>query len=127
MLVDDGSTDGTPEILGRLAERIGCLKIVNVAEQPAGRVKDRLATAAAPRTFNVGLDSVEWRSFTHIAKLDGDIELPPHYFERLLAEFERDPELGLAGGVLGRARPPRRRRRLESAADSRGASRDGMP
>ena len=51
------------------------------------------------RTFHIGLDSVNWRSFTHIAKLDGDTELPRDYFERVLGEFERDPELGLAGGV----------------------------
>ncbi len=62
-------------------------------------MKDRLATATEARAFNVGLGSVAWRGFTHIAKLDGDTELPPHYFERLLGEFERDPELGLAGGV----------------------------
>lgn len=100
VVVDDGSTDRTAEILARLAERISFLKIVNASELPSrSPVKDRLATAAAPRTFNLGLNSVAWQSFTHIAKLDGDTELPPHYFERLLAEFERDPELGLAGGV----------------------------
>jgi GT2 family glycosyltransferase len=48
----------------------------------------------------VGLDSAGWRDYTHIAKLDGDIELPPRYFEQLLEEFARDPTLGLAGGVL---------------------------
>jgi len=100
VVVDDGSTDRTPEILARLTERIGFLQVVDTTGQPrTGPVKDRLATAAAPRTFNVGLASVEWRSFTHIAKLDGDTELPPDYFERLLGEFERDPRLGLAGGV----------------------------
>ncbi len=100
VIVDDHSTDGTAELLARLAERIGFLKVVNAADLPSReQVKDHLATAAAPRTFNIGLNAVEWRSFTHIAKLDGDTELPPAYFERLLAEFERDPELGLAGGV----------------------------
>jgi hypothetical protein len=59
----------------------------------------RLATGAAPRAFNRGLNSVEWRSFTHIAKLDGDTELPPSYFELLLERFAHGPKLGLAGGV----------------------------
>jgi glycosyltransferase involved in cell wall biosynthesis len=100
VIVDDGSTDRTSEILARLAERIDFLRVVDAAELArTSPVKDRLAAAAAPRTFNLGLNSVAWRSFTHIAKLDGDTELPPYYFERLLGEFERDPELGLAGGL----------------------------
>lgn len=38
--------------------------------------------------------------FTHIMKLDGDIELPPHYLASLLERFAANPRLGLAGGVL---------------------------
>jgi poly-beta-1,6-N-acetyl-D-glucosamine synthase len=100
VVVNDGSTDETPAILARLAERIPFLKVVDTdGTKRAKPIKDRLATAAAPRTFNVGLNSVDWHGFTHISKLDGDTELPPDYFERLLGEFERDPRLGLAGGV----------------------------
>ncbi len=106
VVVDDGSTDRSAEILARLAERISFLKVVSLTKPPSpGRVKDRLATAAAPRTFNAGLNSVDWQSFTHIAKLDGDTELPPDYFERLLAEFEHDPKLGLAGGLYADPAP----------------------
>jgi biofilm PGA synthesis N-glycosyltransferase PgaC len=100
IVVDDGSTDRTPEILAQLAERIDFLRVLDTAKLPKiGVVPDRLATAAEARAFNLGLNSVKWEDFTHIAKLDGDTELPPHYFERLLDEFERDGELGLAGGV----------------------------
>jgi biofilm PGA synthesis N-glycosyltransferase PgaC len=100
LVVDDGSTDRTPAILAELERRIEFLRALNTAElPPVGPVDDRLATAAEARAFNLALRSVAWESFTHIAKLDGDTELPPHYFERLLSEFAHDPELGLAGGV----------------------------
>jgi len=109
VVVDDASTDRTPEILAKLADRIRFLQVVKTAGQLRTRgVKDRLATAAEARAFNLGLNSVPWKSFTHIAKLDGDTELPSRYFELLLGEFERDPELGLAGGVYADPDPEAR-------------------
>lgn len=100
LLVDDHSTDGTCEVAERLASEIPFISVLKAPEHPPlANPRDRLASAAAPRTFNFGLSSVEWREFTHIAKLDGDIELPPEHFERLLAEFEADETLGMAGGL----------------------------
>ncbi len=100
LVVDDGSTDRTPEILSDLKRRIGFLQVLDTSKLPAvGAVRDRLATAAEARAFNLGLGTVAWEEFTHIAKLDGDTELPANYFETLLGEFELDPTLGLAGGV----------------------------
>ena len=100
VVIDDQSTDETPQILARLAERLDFLQVLNAQPADAAGAKDRLAVAAEARAFNIGLNSVPWQTFTHIAKLDGDIELSPRYFEQLLAEFERDAGLGLAGGVL---------------------------
>ncbi len=106
LIVDDGSTDRTPEILAGLMRRIGFLQVLDTADlPPVGPVNDRLATAADARAFNLGLNSVAWESFTHVAKLDGDTELPPHYFERLLEEFDRDTDLGLAGGLYADPSP----------------------
>jgi poly-beta-1,6-N-acetyl-D-glucosamine synthase len=100
IVVNDGSTDRTEEILDELSERIDFLRVLDTSKLPKiGAVPDRLATAAEARAFNLGLKSVAWEDFTHIAKLDGDTELPRNYFERVLAEFEREPQLGLAGGV----------------------------
>jgi poly-beta-1,6-N-acetyl-D-glucosamine synthase len=99
VVVEDASTDGTADTLERIAPRVPEMTVLSAEPAFAESVKDRLAAAAAPRAFNLGLNSVDWRSFTHIAKLDGDTELPPRYFEQLLAHFARRPELGLAGGV----------------------------
>ena len=73
---------------------------------------------SGPSTWALG--TVEWRSFSHIGKLDGDTLLPPDYLEEMLERFEADPGLGVAGGALtersegeleGRSHPGRPRDR----------------
>ncbi len=99
IVVDDGSDDGTAELLRSLSPGIPFMRLVSVgtAGRPAG--VDRLALAAAPRAFNLGLAQSRG-GFTHVAKLDGDVELPPDYYEVLLARFARDAGLGIACGDL---------------------------
>jgi poly-beta-1,6-N-acetyl-D-glucosamine synthase len=101
VVVDDGSTDDTLAQLRGLEREIDFMTVMEAPARPELlNTRDRLAQAAAPRTFNVGLATVDWREYTHVMKLDGDIELPPHYFRELVERFDADPELGLAGGVL---------------------------
>lgn len=100
LVVDDGSTDGTLDRLHELSARVPFMTVLQTPKGHTSDRGDRHAVAAAPRAFNWALGTVDWRDFTHIGKLDGDIELPRDYFERLLREFDADPELGIGGGVL---------------------------
>jgi glycosyltransferase involved in cell wall biosynthesis len=101
IVVDDKSDDGTFDVLRPLEEEVPFLTVAEASDAPTGPVRDRLARAAAPRTFNAGLRIAgDLSGYTHVMKLDGDIELRPDYFRRLLKRFEADPALGLAGGVL---------------------------
>jgi glycosyltransferase involved in cell wall biosynthesis len=99
VVVDDGSTDDTAAILRGVQDELPFLRVhARVAEaEPAA---DRLAVAAAPRAFNYGLARAQVKDWTHVVKLDGDIELPPDYFERILEAYARDPQLGMAAGNL---------------------------
>ena len=100
LVVDDGSDDGTVDQLNDLSERVPFMTVLQTPQSHTRDRGDRHAVAAAPRAFNWALRTIDWREFTHIGKLDGDIELPDDYFQRLLREFDLEPRLGIGGGVL---------------------------
>lgn len=105
LAVDDGSRDGTLERLRAAADEHGFLRVLLAPADDNGTDSEgRLGRAAEVRALNWALTQVESDDFTHVAKLDGDIEIPPDYFERLLHEFERDPSLGVAGGRFAERR-----------------------
>ncbi len=101
VVVDDGSTDGTLEILRASAAEVSFMRVMSAPTRPSeAGARDRLAVAADAKAFNAGLNSVAWEGFSHVGKLDGDVELPPDYFEEVLAAFAEDPGLGMACGEL---------------------------
>ena len=117
IVLDDHSTDDTYAILQRLA---GEVPFMTVAQAPpkveTEPVRDRLAKAAAPVAFNRGLALAgDLSQYTHVMKLDGDIELPPDYFAELCARFDADPRIGIAGCVLDEPTPEGGMRRIKIA------------
>jgi biofilm PGA synthesis N-glycosyltransferase PgaC len=114
VIVDDGSSDATPQIARRLAAEFDFIEAVESGGVPAGA--DNLALAKEARAFNHGLGLVDWRRYDLIGKLDGDVKLPPGWFATLIDRFVADPTLGLAGGRLVEADGEGRWRRLEIPA-----------
>jgi biofilm PGA synthesis N-glycosyltransferase PgaC len=100
LIVDDGSSDETPRILERLTAELPFLETMRAPKHAESRGSDGLAIAAEARAFNAALATVDAEEFTHIGKLDADIELPPDYLEGLLERFAAEPRLGVAGGTL---------------------------
>jgi poly-beta-1,6-N-acetyl-D-glucosamine synthase len=104
IVVDDGSTDRTPELLAELAPGVPFMRVLSVPQRPDVAGPDRLAVALEARAFNWALGQVAGEEFEFIGKLDGDIELVPEHFERVLAEFAGDPRLGICGSAIAELR-----------------------
>jgi biofilm PGA synthesis N-glycosyltransferase PgaC len=100
LAADDGSADETGVLLEELREEVPFLRLLTAPQPADGAPPDRLAAALEIRAFNWALRKVDLDGFDYVGKLDGDIELEPDHFERLLGEFERDPHLGIAGSML---------------------------
>jgi poly-beta-1,6-N-acetyl-D-glucosamine synthase len=95
VIVDDGSTDETPQILAEFAVRFPYIQVVTR--------KDRGKRAVGPgviEAFYDGLATVDLDAFDYVVKFDGDLELPPRYFERVMEHMEADPYLGNFSGKL---------------------------
>lgn len=95
VIVDDGSTDETPQILAEYAARFDYITVI--------RRKDRGQRAVGPgviEAFYDGLASIELDDYDYVCKFDGDLELPARYFERVIEHMEADPCLGNFSGKL---------------------------
>jgi biofilm PGA synthesis N-glycosyltransferase PgaC len=93
VIVDDGSTDETPEILRDWASRFDCIRIVTRANRGTRKVGPGVIEA-----FYAGYDIITPNEFDFICKLDLDLDLPPRYFEILLDKMDADPRLGTCSG-----------------------------
>lgn len=99
IVADDGSEDETLDILRSVESQVSFLRVVEIAPEDGAGI-DRLALGLEAKAFNQALAQADWRSFTHIGKLDGDIEVPPDYFERMLERMRENRRLGITGGSL---------------------------
>jgi glycosyltransferase involved in cell wall biosynthesis len=94
IIVDDGSTDRTPDILRELTHGVSWVTVVSTGS------RERKLGSAEVLAFQRGL--AELPPDVHgdfIVKLDGDVRLPADYFERLLDRMSSDTRWGIASGV----------------------------
>ena len=93
VIVDDGSTDETPDILAEYAAAHDWIRIM--AKPDRGH---RAVGPGVIEAFYAGLNTVSVEDFDHISKLDLDLDLPPRYFEILLDRMDADPRIGTCSG-----------------------------
>ena len=99
LIVDDGSTDGTGSLAERAATGAPWIHVVHRRNRGF-----RKAGGGVMEAFRDGYQRLRCSDWDFIVKLDGDLTLPVDYFEQCFEYFDRDPKLGIGGGVISHAR-----------------------
>ncbi len=94
VIVDDGSTDNTADIVKRYLPQYSWMELVQMP-----RRRDR-SFAAKVGAFNAGYERVQGLQWEIIGNLDGDISFDPDHFDFLIGKFAADATLGVAGTVF---------------------------
>ena len=94
VIVNDGSTDRTGEIVAGYAEKYPWIELVN---RPVRKERN---FAAKVHAFNAGQERLQGVEYEVIGNLDSDVSLDTDHFEFLLGKFKEDPKLGVAGTVF---------------------------
>jgi glycosyltransferase involved in cell wall biosynthesis len=91
VIVSDGSTDGTDEIVRRYSAGHSWIELVRMPERRERHFAGKV------RAFNAGRARVTGLDFEVIGNIDADVSFEAGHFEFLVAKFAEDPQLGVVG------------------------------
>lgn len=93
VIVDDGSTDSTPQVLAEYAAAHPWIVIVTRADRGHRAVGPGVIEA-----FYAGYDTFDHGEYDYLGKLDLDVRLPPRYFENLIERMRADRRIATCSG-----------------------------
>ena len=94
IIVSDGSTDRTDEIVRSYSRTHDFIQLHRISEEHPRNF------AAQVNAINTGCQLLKDLDFDFIGNVDADVSFEPEYYERLLAKFDENANLGLAGGYI---------------------------
>jgi glycosyltransferase involved in cell wall biosynthesis len=91
VIVSDGSTDATDEIVGKYTSGHPWIELVRMPERRERNFAGKVYS------FNAGYERVKQLPYDVIANLDADVSFEPGYFEFLMGKLAANPKLGVVG------------------------------
>jgi len=95
VIVNDGSSDRTGDIIDRYAEKYPWIHAVHRVNRGF-----RKSGGGVMEAFYDGYNTLQSREWDFIVKLDGDLTFAPEYFEKCFEHFRQEPKLGIGGGEI---------------------------
>ena len=93
MIVDDGSTDSTPQILAEYRAKHDWIQIVTRSNRGRRAVGPGVVDA-----FYAGYETINPDDYDYLCKLDLDLRMPPRYFEILMEKMSANPRIATCSG-----------------------------
>lgn len=93
VIVDDGSTDSTPQILAEYRAKYHWIEVVTRSDRGRRSVGPGVVDA-----FYAGYETINPDDYDFLCKLDLDLRLPPRYFEILIDRMTANPRVATCSG-----------------------------
>ncbi len=93
VIVSDGSTDDTESIASRYSLQHSIITLVRRSGDATRNYGSKV------RAIWAGIEELCNTEYDFIGILDADVSFERNYYENVLKEFDRNPRLGIAGGI----------------------------